>query len=480
LAKLQEKRHGCFGADSTLRQWGSFIEFPGQRLTLLAWNCLMRALVVLLLVGLSFFFVVKNFPESNVEGAEPSEEESSQVAIEEELKIEEPEDLTVSSVAANPFIVEPEPPQDPNAGDAHESSWLSGVDLGKGLAPGELEVAAALVHGDKRAVSAALGRHREFPTSRALVAEAFALTLEGKFEQGMELARRVDQKGATARELELLKMGLEGAGLGVEASASSSSPMELAMEMSLCAYGAQEALRQRDYAAASRGFSTVILAELDSPWEADVPTLKRWTESLHAAQKNHRWNPKGNWDSVDMVVQDGESPIGVRLRYLKENPGKIMCTGLFLKANRISGHIIQPGQTIRIPTVATGVMVDLSARWALFLMGGEVVGSWPVGIGRQEHDTPTGEYVAGNKLENPPWMRVGQEPIPFGDDRNPLGTRWIGWFRDGVPTSYGLHGTKDPESIGTASSAGCIRFLNRDVELLYGILPIDSPIYVRD
>jgi lipoprotein-anchoring transpeptidase ErfK/SrfK len=33
----------------------------------------------------------------------------------------------------------------------------------------------------------------------------------------------------------------------------------------------------------------------------------------------------------------------------------------------------------------------------------------------------------------------------------------------GGDTFYRIHGTPDPESIGTASSAGCIRMFNQDV-----------------
>ena len=99
-------------------------------------------------------------------------------------------------------------------------------------------------------------------------------------------------------------------------------------------------------------------------------------------------------------------------------------------------------------------------------------------IGRPGEDTPTGEFEVRNKLENPPWMKEGQEPIPFGDPRNPLGTRWIGWSRGGVKTSYGFHGTRDPQSIGTAASDGCIRLLNEDVERLFQVLPEGAPITV--
>jgi lipoprotein-anchoring transpeptidase ErfK/SrfK len=179
-----------------------------------------------------------------------------------------------------------------------------------------------------------------------------------------------------------------------------------------------------------------------------------------------------------MKVASGDSLIGIRLRYLSEHPGAKMCTGLIERANRVKGFL-QPNQVLRVPTEPVRVLVDLDARWALFLIGNEVAAAWPVGIGRPGEETPVGTYSVRNKLENPPWMKEGQEPIPYGDPRNPLGTRWIGWSREGAKTSYGFHGTWDPASVGQASSDGCVRFLNQDVEELFQILPEGAPIQIQ-
>jgi lipoprotein-anchoring transpeptidase ErfK/SrfK len=108
-----------------------------------------------------------------------------------------------------------------------------------------------------------------------------------------------------------------------------------------------------------------------------------------------------------------------------------------------------------------------------------VASAWPVGVGRPGEETPPGDYTVQNKIENPPWMKEGQEPIPFGDPGNPLGTRWIGWSKEGGKTSYGFHGTWQPESIGQAASDGCVRFLNEDVEELFQILPEGAPIRIQ-
>jgi lipoprotein-anchoring transpeptidase ErfK/SrfK len=54
-----------------------------------------------------------------------------------------------------------------------------------------------------------------------------------------------------------------------------------------------------------------------------------------------------------------------------------------------------------------------------------------------------------------------------GGPGNPLGARALYLFKDGQDTYYRIHGTNQPDSIGKAVSAGCIRMLNNDVIDLY-------------
>lgn len=99
-------------------------------------------------------------------------------------------------------------------------------------------------------------------------------------------------------------------------------------------------------------------------------------------------------------------------------------------------------------------------------------------VGLGEHDsTPTGVWLVTNKLENPRYYNPrsdGPRIIEPDDPKNPLGERWIaleGQEGQAVgKTSYGIHGTIEPESIGQMKSMGCIRMLNEDVELVYDLL----------
>ncbi len=99
-----------------------------------------------------------------------------------------------------------------------------------------------------------------------------------------------------------------------------------------------------------------------------------------------------------------------------------------------------------------------------------------VGLGEND-STPTGVWNVDNKLENPRYYNPradGPRVIEPDDPKNPLGERWIalvGASGQAVgKTSYGIHGTIEPTSIGQRKSMGCVRMLNEDVELVYDML----------
>lgn len=426
----------------------------------------MRALLLLSLV-LAAFLVIRWFrPEPSAAAREEGRAQPSEAGVHFLPTTPEPQAPVVAAVAAAPQEKTP----------ASERAAESPTMIQAGGSADELAVAAALVHGTPAEVqAAAAGMARE----RALMVEAFAWQVAGERQLARELSAKVPRDSIQGREGALFEAVLSGkAAVPASAGSGAAGPLERAMEMSLAAREARSALDAKDYSAAAKGFSALLVAELAAPWGTDQKTLASWTQALNAAQHEYRWSPRGGWPAVEMKVQSGDSLIAIRKRYLGEHPTALMCAGLIERSNAIRA-LLQPGQKLLIPTDPASVEVDLSARYALFFLGDEVAAAWPVGVGRSGEETPPGDYVAIEKTDNPSWMKVGQDPIPFGDPRNPLGTRWIGWGQDGRKTSYGFHGTKDPESIGKEASDGCVRFLNHDVEELFQILPEGAPIRIR-
>jgi len=66
---------------------------------------------------------------------------------------------------------------------------------------------------------------------------------------------------------------------------------------------------------------------------------------------------------------------------------------------------------------------------------------------------------------------------PFGTvQRRYMGT--LGTRRLDLGDGYGIHGTDEPNSIGHSVSHGCVRMLNKDVEQLYPMVPVGTPVYI--
>ncbi|TPM29305.1 L,D-transpeptidase [Mesorhizobium sp. B2-3-4] len=111
-----------------------------------------------------------------------------------------------------------------------------------------------------------------------------------------------------------------------------------------------------------------------------------------------------------------------------------------------------------------------------------------VGLGRQGYSWK-GRAIVQWKRKWPTWTppsamirrdpklekwRQGMQP----GVTNPLGSRALYIFKDGVDTLYRIHGSPDWKSIGKSASSGCVRMFNQDVMDLYDRVPGKTPLLV--
>lgn len=148
---------------------------------------------------------------------------------------------------------------------------------------------------------------------------------------------------------------------------------------------------------------------------------------------------------------------------------------LLAKSNDIKGDIIRPGNRLRVVQGSFSVVVDKSANELTVYLNDRFFKRYPVGTGRYEK-TPAGEFKVTDRIAQPTWYRPDGKVVPFGDKENELGTHWLSLDLPG----YGIHGTWEPDTIGKQASAGCIRLLNQDIGELYALLPVGTPVVIKD
>ena len=120
------------------------------------------------------------------------------------------------------------------------------------------------------------------------------------------------------------------------------------------------------------------------------------------------------------------------------------------------------------------IIINLAARSLALFEREKKIRLYPIGPGKVSTPTPVGYYSIRSKDVNPTWIDPSDPEfsIPSGA-ANPLGYRWME-----IKGNYGIHGTNKPESIGHYVSNGCIRMKEQDVEALFDMVEIGTPVEI--
>jgi lipoprotein-anchoring transpeptidase ErfK/SrfK len=128
------------------------------------------------------------------------------------------------------------------------------------------------------------------------------------------------------------------------------------------------------------------------------------------------------------------------------------------------------------------IIVQTSERYLYVVQPGGRALRYGIGVGRDGFQWQ-GLLKITRKQEWPDWtpppeMIARQPYLPrwmAGGPGNPLGARalYLG------NTVYRIHGTNQPQTIGTAVSSGCFRLVNTDVIDLYDRIPVGTKVVVR-
>jgi len=129
-----------------------------------------------------------------------------------------------------------------------------------------------------------------------------------------------------------------------------------------------------------------------------------------------------------------------------------------------------------LPSSDWFIVVRRSEQRLYLYSKGKFVKAYTVSTGKPSTITPLG------------WWRIADKEGISPPDI--YGTRWMGWERLNRRTGiyewyaesppFGIHGTNEPEKIGTPVSSGCVRLRNADVEELFDQVSVGTRVLVID
>ena len=132
-------------------------------------------------------------------------------------------------------------------------------------------------------------------------------------------------------------------------------------------------------------------------------------------------------------------------------------------------HYVEQAQRLGLGVVRLqrGERIPLPDGSAIAVVGSDVV--------KRSRDGRLQPLEAGEDKE----LVVGGNVVipPFGTNQRKfkgvLGTR-----RLNIGDGYALHGTNKPETVGQSVSHGCVRLRNGDIEQLYEMVPLGTPVFI--
>jgi lipoprotein-anchoring transpeptidase ErfK/SrfK len=133
-----------------------------------------------------------------------------------------------------------------------------------------------------------------------------------------------------------------------------------------------------------------------------------------------------------------------------------------------------PASAARVLTSPWLIRADLSRRLVTVYRGGAVVRRFRVAVGKPATPTPTGRFAITDKLDFIGGSAAyGCCAVALTGHQTHIEPGWSGGDR------LAIHGTRQPGTIGSAASFGCLRARDRDVRWLVHRAYLGSLVEIR-
>jgi L,D-transpeptidase ErfK/SrfK len=188
----------------------------------------------------------------------------------------------------------------------------------------------------------------------------------------------------------------------------------------------------------------------------------------------HRVASGDTWDSIGYYYDVGYDEL------LRANPN-------VRNLSRYVGHVIVIPTQFILPQkqYRKGIVVNLAEKRLYYFLDDHTVLTYPVSVGKSGWQTPSFYAKVNRKKIAPVWYvpdsinnyhykKYGKrlpKRVPAGPN-NPLGNYAIYLTKPRIL----IHGTNSEKMIGSEVSSGCIRMFNRNIQELFFLVPIGTPV----
>lgn len=230
-----------------------------------------------------------------------------------------------------------------------------------------------------------------------------------------------------------------------------------------------------DILATVRAQASVAGDSLDRVLAASPDSLGDWPYIVVSIAENRLWFKRGSTVLFQTRVATGTGKYLARAggsRWQFETPrGRLVVVRKDVDPAWVppDWHYVEmarkKGKKLR--RLERGQSIPLAGGGVITVSGNDVVTRHPDGSEVPFEVMEGKEIIAGRELVMPP---LGTNQRRYS---GVLGVNRL-YLGDG----YGIHGTDAPASIGRGASHGCVRVRNEDVETLWRIVPVGTPVYI--
>lgn len=170
---------------------------------------------------------------------------------------------------------------------------------------------------------------------------------------------------------------------------------------------------------------------------------------------------------------DNPNENGAPLVFLvEEDLGEWLKVLLPIRPNGSTGYV--KAADVEVAENPYSVDIKLAEHRIVVTNGDEVIVDEAIGVGTESTPTPGGKYYIKELLQ-PPDPDGAYGPYAYGLS----GFSNVLEEFNGGNGVIGIHGTNEPELIGTDVSHGCIRMSNEAITELAGVLPLGTPVHIE-